>query len=352
MLNGIDLSRTDLNLLVLFEVILHERHVGRSADRLNLTPSAVSHGLGRLRRLLNDPLFLKTPRGVVPTARATQLAAPVADVLARVRSVLSTAAPFDPATATRRFTIGAPDGASAVFLPELLADLRRSAPRIDIAVRQLLPDAGTTEPERAWRSGWAELDDRTLDVAIVPSDPIPLRFSRQALYAEDFVVAMRAGHPFKRAPTLVRYCEAQHLVVSLSGDSHGFIDDALAQQGRSRRVALTVPNFMLALSMLPDNDLICAVPRRFAAAHAGRFGVVTVDAPVALGRFTLSVVVPQVALMDAGLAWLVTRIMQTAPPPARKAQRVEAGSRSAGSSTPKNTPVPLRGTRRTPTTRC
>src|SRR4029453_14143410 len=77
MLNAINLSRADLNLLVLFEAVLQERHVGRAADRLNLTPSAVSHGLGRLRRLLNDPLFLKTPKGVVPTARATQLSPPL-----------------------------------------------------------------------------------------------------------------------------------------------------------------------------------------------------------------------------------------------------------------------------------
>jgi DNA-binding transcriptional LysR family regulator len=116
MLNEIDLSRTDLNLLVLFQVVLEERHVGRAAERLNLTPSAVSHGLGRLRQLLNDPLFLRTPKGVVPTARATDLAGPIADVLARVRSVISTAEPFDPARSTRRFTIGAPDGTAAVFL--------------------------------------------------------------------------------------------------------------------------------------------------------------------------------------------------------------------------------------------
>jgi len=115
MLNAVDLSRADLNLFVLFEVVLHERHVGRAADRLNLTPSAVSHGLGRLRRLLNDPLFLKTPKGVIPTARAAQLSAPIAEVLARARSVVGAAGPFDPATSTRRFMLGAPDAASAVF---------------------------------------------------------------------------------------------------------------------------------------------------------------------------------------------------------------------------------------------
>jgi DNA-binding transcriptional LysR family regulator len=90
--NGIDLRRVDLNLLVLFQAVLEERHVGRAADRMSLTPSAVSHGLGRLRRLLNDPLFLKTPKGVVPTARAAQLSVPIGDLLARARSVISASA--------------------------------------------------------------------------------------------------------------------------------------------------------------------------------------------------------------------------------------------------------------------
>ena len=226
MLNPIALSRVDLNLLVLFEVVLEERHVGRAAERLNLTPSAVSHGLGRLRRLLNDPLFLRTPKGVVPTARAAELAAPIADVLARVRSVISAAEPFDPTRSARRFTIGAPDGASAVFLPPLLAELRRIAPGIDISVRQLLPAPAETSPEHAWRNAFADLEARHMDIAVIPSGYIPARFHTRGLYEEDFVVAMRAGHPLANDPTLERYCEAQHLVVSFTGDRQGFVDRA------------------------------------------------------------------------------------------------------------------------------
>src|SRR5687768_5722774 len=105
-----DLARVDLNLFVLFEAVLEERHVGHAAERLKLSPSAISHGLGRLRRLLNDPLFLKHPKGVVPTARATALAEPIARVLAQARQVVASADPFDPRRSTRRFTIGASDG--------------------------------------------------------------------------------------------------------------------------------------------------------------------------------------------------------------------------------------------------
>src|SRR5215470_17296431 len=134
MMNPVDLGRADLNLLTLFEVVLAERHVGRAAIRLSLTPSAVSHGLGRLRRMLDDPLFLRTPKGVVPTARATALSEPIAEILTRVRGVIGTAEPFDPARSTRHFTIGAPDGISAVVLSSLLADLKQTAPGIDISV--------------------------------------------------------------------------------------------------------------------------------------------------------------------------------------------------------------------------
>jgi len=310
MLNQVDLSRADLNLLVLFETVLAERHVARAAERLHLTPSAVSHGLGRLRRLLNDPLFLKTPKGVVPTERAAQLAAPIAEVLARVRGIVADAGPFDPATSKRRFAIGAPDGASAVFLPQLFAELTRCAPGIDLAVRQLLPEPGETTPQRAWRSVWVALEARAIDLAIVPVSEVPLRFVRRALFEEDFVLVVRAGHALIGGPSLERYCESQHLVVSHTGDPRGFIDEALARHHRTRRVALTVPNFMFALAVVAESDLVCAVPRRFAAMNAPRFGLDVLDAPLSLRRFDMSLVVPQTALTDAGVAWLAALVQR------------------------------------------
>lgn len=313
MLNAVDLSRTDLNLLVLFEAVMAECHVGRAADRVSLTPSAVSHGLGRLRRLLGDPLFLRTPRGMVPTDRARELAAPIADVLARARNVIATAQPFDPAASRRRFTIGAPDGVAAVLLPPLLGRLRDRAPGIDIAINQLLPMRGEVSPARAWREALADLEERALDVAVIPSGDVPPRFHRRVLYAEDFVIATRAGHPCAGKLTADRYCRLDHLVVSLTGDARGFVDEALEKAGRARRVALTVPNFMLALAVVAQTDLACAVPRRFARMHAGKFGIEVREAPVPLESFQLHAIAPQVALMDAGLAWLLDEISACAP---------------------------------------
>lgn len=332
MLNEIDLSRTDLNLLVLFEVVLKERHVGRAAQRLSLSPSAVSHGLARLRRLFKDPLFLRTPKGVVPSERATQLAQPIADVLARVRHVVSTAEPFEATRSTRRFTIGAPDGLSAAFLPPLVAVLRGSAPSIGLSLLELLPADRVRSSDRTWERALADLEARAMDVAVLPLDHVPARFVARLLYEDDFVIAMRAGHAFADKPTLSRFCEMQHLVVSLTGDAFGFVDEILARCGRSRRIALTVPTFMVALAMIAETDLIAAVPRRLISSYAQRFEIVQVEPPIALPRFPIQAIVPQPALMDSGVAWLLETVenaMKTkmAAPQGRRLGREKARRR-------------------------
>lgn len=312
MLHQIDLSRLDLNLLVLFETVYQERHVTRAAVRLNLSPSAVSHGLGRLRKLLNDPLFLRTPKGVVPNERASALAPAIAEVLQSIRTMVASADRFDPATSTRRFAIGAPDGVSAVFLEPLLSELRDAAPGIDISLRHLLPSAGEPDPERAWREAFASLEAGTLNIAVVPVEGAPVRFTRRKLYDEDFVLAMRPGHPFIAQPTLDAYCASQHLVVSESGDPAGFVDHVLAREGRSRRVALTAPNFMFACAIVADTDLICAIPRHFAALYAPRFGIALTDPPITFGRFQLSAFLPSASLADVGIEWLLDQLSKVA----------------------------------------
>jgi DNA-binding transcriptional LysR family regulator len=312
MLNQIDLSRTDLNLFVLFEAVMEELHVGRAAERLNLTASAVSHGLKRLRALLDDPLFLRTPRGVTPTQRATELAPGIAELLARTRSIVGTTAPFEPSTTTRRFSIAAPDGVSAVFLVPLMRALADTAPKVGVSFRQLLPRGDTGTPELAWRDTFGALDAREMDIAVIPIPDAPARFHTQTIFAEDFVIAMRKGHPYAKRPGLERYCSMQHLVVSHAGDPHGAVDAILAQKGLSRTVAVTVPNFMFALATLAETDFIAALPARFVATHGSRFGIISVPSPIKLMTYQLTLVAPRVAMMDAGLAWMVKTIADVA----------------------------------------
>ncbi|HEY1181792.1 MAG TPA: LysR family transcriptional regulator [Rhodocyclaceae bacterium] len=314
MLNQINLSRIDLNLLVLFEAVMRERHVGRAAEALNLTASAVSHGLKRLRLLLGDPMFLKTPRGVVPTQRAEDLAPGIAEVLAGVRSVIASSEPFDPTRSTRRFLIGAPDGISSVLLPPLLSELARQAPDVGVGLRQLLPKEGETTMALGWRDSLLALDARDMDVAILPFNEVPARFLSVDLFSEDFVIAARADHAYLRGPGLEHYCEQQHLVVSHAGDPHGFVDGLLERQGMSRLVALTVPNFMFAMAVLAESNLISALPRRFVELYGARYGVASVAPPFAFPTYAVSLIVPRVATMDAGISWLVKTLSSVLVP--------------------------------------
>jgi DNA-binding transcriptional LysR family regulator len=294
----------DLNLLVLFEAVFEELHVARAAERLHVSASAVSHGLGRLRVLMRDPLFLRHPKGVVPTDRARALAGPVAEVLERARQVMAQAEEFDPARSTRRFMLGAPDGASAVLLPALLTTMRRDAPGIDLGVRNLVG--------RGFELALTELDARSLDVAIMPMADIPARFATRVLYQEDFVLVVRADNPLAKGVTLARYVAAPHLVVSESGDPQGPVDQLLAKRNLRRRTVLTVPNFLKALAIIAESDLVAAMPRHFAAKHAPRYGVAIIEPPIPLLSSPVVAVAPQVAMRDGGLAWFLDAIEKSA----------------------------------------
>ncbi|MGL4237801.1 LysR family transcriptional regulator [Tabrizicola sp.] len=319
MLNQIDLSRTDLNLLVLFETVLAKGHVGHAAAVLNLSPSAVSHGLGRLRRLLNDPLFLRTPRGVTPTDRALELSPRIAEILQGVRGVLGTAEPFDPATSTRRFRIGTPDSALAVHGPLLVQQVGAEAPGVGLSLLHILPNFRTSPGEGAFTHVLDQLDDRSLDLAAIPQlaeTPLPARFLARSLGGDRLVAVCRPDHPFARAPSLETYCDARHVFMSLTGDRTGVIDTVLARMDRQRDVITTVPNAMLALLMAASTDLVAGVPSSLAEGQAARFGLVANPLPFDLDLTPLYAVVTRAAHSDAGIAWLldqVTRAMWLGP---------------------------------------
>jgi len=168
------------------------------------------------------------------------------------------------------------------LLPPLLAGLQEMAPGVDISVRQVLPEF-RRPTDSAWEPTLTGLDARAFDIAILPLPGVPARFVSRTLYEEDFVIATRPGHPFARKPSLDRFCKARHLVVSLTGDPHGFVDEVLAGKGLTRRVALTVLNFIMALALIAETDLIAALPRQLVLRYARRFGVAITEAPCRYG---------------------------------------------------------------------
>jgi DNA-binding transcriptional LysR family regulator len=230
----------------------------------------------------------------------------VADILDRVRAVVGTALPFDARQSTRRFAIGAPDAIATVALPRVLAEMRRRAPGVVVNVSEVEPGAAL-----------AALDARTIDVACYPLEDLPARFEARPLYEEDFVIAACSGHPLGKKPSLAQYAAAQHVLVSPSGATRGFMDDLLAEHGLSRRIALTVPSFLWALTVIADSDLVGTLPRTLVRAHGERFGVTALEPPLPFGRTRVRAVATRAAMTDAGVAWLMELLQQEAPPAQR-----------------------------------
>jgi DNA-binding transcriptional LysR family regulator len=303
MLNKINLSRIDLNLLVVFSVVLDERHVGHAAARLHLTPSAVSHAIGRLRSLLNDPLFLRTPKGVVPTVRALELGQPVTEILSHLGKLLATSGPFNPANCQRRFVLGGPDAIMTSLAQPLLKAIGPAAPGVNISLLHLMPTPRGISVDQPWLESLEKLEKGEMDIAVLPIGEVPPRFESRYLYEEDFVVAMRKGHPFSRLPTQAQYMKASHLLVSQDGDPRGFVDEQLAKRGQRRRVALTVPNFMMALAHLAKSDLIAALPRRLVSHEAERFGLTWVELPIKRKADSIRLVMTRAAMQDEAVSW-------------------------------------------------
>jgi DNA-binding transcriptional LysR family regulator len=301
MLNQTDLSRADLNLLTLFEVVMDERHVGRAAHRLTLSPSAISHGLRRLRRLFNDPLFVRHPKGLNPTQRAMELAAPVADILARARTLIGESTPFDPATSKRRFTLGTVDSIASDILPGLMSAVHRAGSSVSVGMQQIFPQETVDA-----------LDSGRIDLAIMPPMGWPARLVVRHLYDEQFIIAVRTGHALSRQMTLDAYASAAHLLVSSQGASRGFVDDVLEAHGASRIVHLAVPSFLLGLAIVGETDLACAMPRRLVTRYGRRFGVTAIEPPVPLRSDPIDLVCPAAALADPAMMWIIERIEQCA----------------------------------------
>jgi DNA-binding transcriptional LysR family regulator len=217
-MNQIDLRHADLNLLVVFQVLLAERHVGRAASRLGLTQSAASHALGRLRGLFGDPLFVRHPKGVEPTARALVVAPAIVDILNRAQSVL--AAPvFDPNVACS-FTIATIDLTVPTIIVPLIEHLRCVAPAIDRRVVPLVREHVV-----------AAFDRQEIDMAILNFPDPPKRIARVPVLKDRYVGIARRGHPGLKGRTLTAkaYAALPHLLFSPRGDPKGIVDEPLAQ---------------------------------------------------------------------------------------------------------------------------
>jgi DNA-binding transcriptional LysR family regulator len=294
-----DIRHLDFNLLKTLDALLDERSVTRAAERLSLTQPAVSGMLTRLRESFGDPLFVRAQRGMVPTLRAEQLAAPVKQLLSDIEQMLQPQA-FDPATAQMIVSMASTDYALRAVVVPFLSALRLQAPNIRVAVQPV---------DVQHLAG--QLDRGDIDLALVTPDSTALGLHTAALFDERYVCVMRAGHPDAAAKTwsLERFCSLDHVLVSPSGGSfQGVTDQALARIGRSRRVTLSVTSFLVLPEILRTSDLIAVVPRRLAL-HAD--GLVMLEPPVEVPGFSKTLAWHERTHHDPGQQWLRTLLIDT-----------------------------------------
>jgi DNA-binding transcriptional LysR family regulator len=162
----------------------------------------------------------------------------------------------------------------------------------------------------------ADLDARAADIVVQPINDVPPRFTSAVLYEESFVIAMRKGHPLGPRPSLKRYAAAGPVLMSPAGDPYGNMDVELKAHGLTRRVAVTAPNFLCALEIVCETDLIAAVPRRQAEAYAARIPIDFARPPLPLGRANIRVIAAKAAMADEGVAWLFKLIEKSTGWPA------------------------------------
>ncbi len=246
-----DLRRIDLNLLVILDVLLSEQHVTRAAERLHLSQPAVSHALARSRDLLGDPLLVRQGGALVPTARALELAAPLAEALAQVQALLAPNR-FDPASTKRRFRVAMSDYSAAIFLPKLIRVLRREAPGIDLQIIQ------------ASREGMVDgvlNGDLDLAAGVFPDMPCELRTT--PLFEEHYTCLVdRNSLPENATLDLPTYLARPHVLLEMRGSGTPEIERALTAIRERRHVAVSLPHWGVAPQLIEGTDLILTVSSR------------------------------------------------------------------------------------------
>jgi DNA-binding transcriptional LysR family regulator len=266
----------DLNLLTALNVLLTEGSVTGAAERMNLSVPAMSRKLDRIRRMVNDPLFVRAGRGLVPTPRAEALRQGTREVVRQAQELLQRTEIFDFRSLRRTFTIRADDGAISSFAPQILRALQELAPLVTIRFT-----AQGQQDIVALREGYVDLD-----IGVI--DDLGPEIVRQKLFRDRFVAVFRTGHPLtdraKLTPKL--FASYGHVTVSRRGLLSGPIDIELAKHGLSRRIQTVTPTFLEALAIARHTDLIASAADRLTQnAHEG---MEMRDLPVKTPAVTLS----------------------------------------------------------------
>jgi DNA-binding transcriptional LysR family regulator len=297
----LDIKRSDLPLLISLDVLLDERNVTKAAQRLNISQSTLSGQLSRLRQVFGDPLLVPSAngRGMVPTERALELQSRLGEALTTLRDAVSDKAHFDPATSSRTFIIAANDSVFTIAgLNAIRVIAGHANPNLRVAV---VPATDTLLAERMARG--------EVDLFIGDVNKVPDSLKARTLLSDDFRMAQRIGHPRGLVPpTLDEYCNLFHVVVSQRAEFHTFVDDALTELSRSRRVTVAVPSYNQISLVLEQTDCVATLPRRLLERYASLIDVL--DLPFHLPPFSFAMAWHPRSHGDQALQWLRTLFVE------------------------------------------
>jgi DNA-binding transcriptional LysR family regulator len=286
------LDNFDLNLLVAFEVLLDERNVTRAARRLNITQSAMSASLKRLREALGDPILVQHGKAMIPSPHALALAPEVGSAITLLRRLIQPSPGFDPATTARTFRIAASDYIATVALLPLLRNLESEAPgvRFDIS----LPTDSTLH----------RLARGEFDLVLTPREFLEPEHPAELLFEERHVVVGCRNNPLLAQPlTREQFSAAGHVAVRIDG-RNTYIENELGRLGVTRRVEVYAPSFIQAPWLLPGTRRIALMHERLARLMASALGLRIADPPFPVPAMQEMMQFHAAQETDAGLAWL------------------------------------------------
>jgi DNA-binding transcriptional LysR family regulator len=297
----VNLRSVDLNLLVALEALLEEANVTQAAARAGMSQPAMSRSLGRLRHMFGDKLLVRGSPGLIRTAKADALRPRLAAALDDIRGLIADD-PFVPELFSGQLVIASTDHQTIMLLPRLMARLSREMPKADIRV---VPLTGATN---------ARLLAGEINLAFsVAGAPLPLQLKRQALYRDRFVTLLRQGHPALADWSLARFTVLDHVLVTIGDDGKGAMDALLEIQGLARRIALRLPHFVAAISMVAASDMIVTLPFSIADRFAVEFRLAIVETPLAAPSFEVISVWSEVTDRDPADRYLRALVSEEAP---------------------------------------
>jgi DNA-binding transcriptional LysR family regulator len=300
-IDPVDLRGVDLNLLVSLRVLLTQRHVTRSAEKLGLTQPAMSASLARSRTLFRDKLLVRGPKGLVLTPRGEQILDQLNQIMGVTERLIALPEQFTPEICHRKFALMGSDFVEFVLLPSLMATLASEAPNLQILYKS--PDRKNHEEMLA---------NSELDLVVGYEPDPPKELIRRTLFHEPFVCVARRGHPLLHGQglTIEHYVELQHVQV-LARDATVYGDDierAIAAIGLVRNVALWQPTFLAVGNVVAQTDLISTIPSRIAAHFAQVLPIVVYDPPLALPAPDIALYWHPRSQDDPGHKWLRGKI--------------------------------------------